>query len=590
MTLRALPRCRLLAPLAVLMLAGFRLAAEDAPSASAPVPAPERVVELPPLMVAEPANGPPWHYLETPDLEVLARCSDAATVHFAEEWHRLQHLLTVLVPENLLAHRSVPDIAVIYNEETKPTVAQEVVKDLLRDEKDAKGGNGDEGGRRGKRDVSYSSMPNLRLSDRDGTASFFIIEERNFTKTSLALTPDYIRSTLRTRTPAPPTWFVEGFVELYDKGDYEQNPVTFGPVEWGSEADTKNLKSDPDYPRALVPLAEFFTQPPPATPAEAALWRSQAALFLRWAMDGEGRPRREALWQFVTRVSAGGFVTEDLFRECFGLGYVDAQERLSDYLASAVIGSVHFEAGKPAPLPKLAPRLANDADIGRVKGDLERLEITWVKSRYPQLAQKYVEQARRTFARSYDKGLRDPRLLAVMGLCEVDAGNDDGARKYLESALRGGGTLRPRASYELARLRYAEAKKKPGAPNDRLSAEQATEVLQPLVGSRNASPPLLETYALTADVWARSVPAFTRQNLAFLDEGVAYFPRNLPLIYQAAWLNARQGFTTEAEALIVRGLNAGADPAFRTRLEELRSKLSLVSNASAANSNVPAQP
>jgi hypothetical protein len=214
----------------------------------------------------------------------------------------------------------------------------------------------------------------------------------------------------------------------------------------------------------------------------------------------------------------------------------------------------------------------------------------WIKARYPQLTEKYLEQARYTFARAYDKGLRDPRLLAVMGLCEVDAGNDDGARRYLESALLGGGPLRPRASYELARLRYAEAKKKPGAQGDRLSAEQATDVLQPLASSRNASPALLETYALTAEVWSRSVPALTRQNLAFLDEGVTDFPRNVPLIYQAAWLNARQGFTTEAEALIVRGLNVGADPAFRARLEQLRSSLSLVNNAKSGNPAATAQP
>ena len=78
--------------------------------------------------------------------------------------------------------------------------------------------------------------------------------------------------------------------------------------------------------------------------------------------------------------------------------------------------------------------------------------------------------------------------------------------------------------------------------------------------------------------------------LALLDEGVAYFPRNVPLIYQAAWLNARQGFITEAGTLIARGLDAGADPAFRTRLEQLRSRLSLANNAGTARSAVPAQP
>jgi hypothetical protein len=580
-TLRALPCRRLPTSLAVLLLAGLRLVAADNPPG--PAPAPPRVVELPPLMVSEANSGPPWHYLAAPGMEVLSRCSDEAAIHLVEEMHRLHHLLTVLLPEDLQARRTVPDIVVMYNDETKPVVTQEVVTSA----------EGFDKARRVQSDnsaVRYTPMPNLRLIDRDSTAAFFVIDEEKFPATFLTLLPDYIRLVLRNRTPAPPTWFVEGFVQLYADGDYERDPVTLSPVDWGTAKDTKSLRSDPDYPRAFVPLTDFFTQPPPTAPDKAALWSSQAALFLRWAMDGENHPRREALWRFVRRISAGEAMTEDLFRECFGLGYVDAQERLSDYLASAVVGSVHFDAGKPAPLPELEPRLANDADIARIKGDLERLEAMWIKARYPELTQKYLEQARRTFARAYDKGLRDPRLLAVMGLCEVDAGNDAGAKKYLESALLGGGPLRPRASYELARLRYDEAKKKPAGPSDQLSAEQATDVLQPLVGSRQSSPPLLETYALTAEVWSRSVPALTRQNLALLDEGVAYFPRNVPLIYQAAWLNARQGFITEAGTLIARGLDAGADPAFRTRLEQLRSRLSLANNAGTARSAVPAQP
>jgi hypothetical protein len=598
------PVPRRLFSLLLLLLAGARLvAADDAAEATAS----DRVVELPPLMVAEPSNGPPWHYLEAPNLEILSRCSDEAAVHFAQEMNRLQQLLTVLLPENLQAHRTVPDILVMYNERTKPAVAQEVVASALNDSKDGKAVAKSSavepfGGQNISRrmsfptaadngDVTYGSIPNLRLTDRDSVAGFFIIDEQSFIGSPLVLTPEYIRFAVRSRTPALPTWFVEGFVELYDHGDFERNPVTLGPVQWGSETDTKNLKSDPDYPRTLIPLARFFTQPPPATPAETALWRSQAALFLRWAMDGENHPRREALWRFVARLGTSSGATEELFRDCFGLGYVDAQERLSDYLPSAVIGSVHFDAGASVPLPKLAPRVANEAEIARVKGDLERLEAGWIKARYPQLTQKYLEQARRTFARAYDQGLRDSRLLAVMGLCEVDAGNDAGAQKYLESALRGGGSaLRPRASFELARLRYGEAKKAPAAPGERLSAEQASAVLQPLAASHAATPPLLETYALIADVWAHSVPAFTHQNLAILDEGVANFPRNQPLIYQAAWLNARQGFTAEADALIARGLNAGPDPASRARLEQLRSKLSLVNNGNTTTVPAAAQP
>jgi len=47
-------------------------------------------------------------------------------------------------------------------------------------------------------------------------------------------------------------------------------------------------------------------------------------------------------------------------------------------------------------------------------------------------------------------------LLAVMGLCECDAGNDSGARELLASAVQAQ-VIRPRAYYELTRIRYAEA-------------------------------------------------------------------------------------------------------------------------------------
>jgi hypothetical protein len=273
----------------------------------------------------------------------------------------------------------------------------------------------------------------------------------------------------------------------------------------------------------------------------------------------------------VARASAAP-ATEEMFRDCFGLGYVDVLERISDYLPDAVDGTVHVAPEKPAALPRLEPRLATELEIARIKGDWERLEIGYVKTRYPELASKYVDQARRTLMRAYDKGERDPRLLAVIGLCECDAGNGAGARQYLEAAVQGG-VVRPRANYELARLRYAEAQKAPAAPDGRLSPAQATSVLQPLSVAWRQPPPLLEIYALTAEVWSRSAPALTRQNLAVLDEGVAYFPHNAPLIYQAAWLNARQGFKSESEALIARGLQAGPDTAVLTRFEKLRAIL-----------------
>ena len=67
----------------------------------------------------------------------------------------------------------------------------------------------------------------------------------------------------------------------------------------------------------------------------------------------------------------------------------------------------------------------------------------------PELAPKYLEQARRTLRRAYDRGERDPRLLAVLGLCECDAGNETGdARGSAQEEAQHPGILRGREGDE----------------------------------------------------------------------------------------------------------------------------------------------
>jgi hypothetical protein len=482
--------------------------------------------------------------------------------------NRLQQMIGVILPEELQVKLAVPVTVVLYSEENKPVVSQEVISELRRN---SPGGEADNSRSRGE--IRYRSLPNLRLTDRDAMDFFFIVDEKGFTSSALTVTPEYVRFMARSRTPMPPAWFADGVADLFAASDFERNPVIVSPVEWGSEQETRKIRKDPDYPRALLPLSELFASGP-GPEAQKPLRRAEALLFLRWALDGKTNARREALWKFVTRASAAP-ATEEMFRECFGLGYVDVQERLSDYLALAVDNPLRLTPGKIAPLPALEPRLATDAEVARLRGDWERLEIGYVKARFPELTQKYVDQARRTLMRAYDKGERDPRLLGVIGLCEVDAGNDAGARPYLEAAVAGG-VVRPRVYFELSRLRYAEARTKPELPGGHLSAAQATEVLKPLAAAYRQAPPLVEIYELTADVWSRSVADFKRHNLDVLDEGVGFFPWNPRLIYQVAWLNAREGYKPEAEALITRGLGAGPDAAFKTRFEQLRTTLATV--------------
>ncbi len=561
-----------------------------------------RVVELPPLTVSAAVEERPWNYLEIPGYEILARCRTSAVVRWAQEVERLHQWLAVMLPDELRIKRDVPTAVILYDIENKPEVSPEVMTDMLR-----KNGATDGKG------VAYRSLPNMRLADKDAMGFFFILDPSVFGTmdrdisgipflarpggAKLKLAEEYVHYLAQGRAPALPDWFVEGVTALFETADFSGDAVVLAPTIWLTPAKTAEVKKaalaaagihlDQDELQVpgnseapgdqLPPLAELFAAT--RNPGHAEMRRNEAALFIRWSLAGKNQPRRESLWKFVKLASTEP-ATEKMFRECFGQGYADAQQMLGAYLFAAVSKPLRLVPEETLPLPRLEPRPATRLDIARIKGDWDRLEIGYVKSHFPELTTRYVEQARRTLHRAYDKGERDPRLLAIMGLCECDAGDDRAARPYLEAAVQGG-VVRPRAYYELARLRYVEARAKTDLPGGKLTAAQAAAVLQPLDGLRRQQPPLLEAYALAAEVWARADSALTRRELDVLDEGVEFFPRNAPFIYQAAWLNAQHGFRPEAEALIARGLKVNASDAMGLRFEKLRSTL-VVSPSQAA--------
>jgi hypothetical protein len=538
------------------------------------------VVELPPLTVSAATEELPWDYLEIPGFEILSRCEPAAVLRLAREVERLRQWLGVLLPEDLRFQSDVPTEIVLYDVKNRPEVSREVVADMMQ-----------AGRKSGGEGITYRSLPNMRLVDRDTMGFLFILDPDVFAPPdpdlagdggltvikqdvgsgNLKLKPEHVYYLAKNRAPALPGWFVDGVVDLFGTADFNRGrAVVLDPLVWLTPEETREIKRNPARRRKLPPLEELFSASR-QTATDEALRRAEAMLFIRWGLDGRNQPRKEALWKFV-RLASAGPVTEAAFQECFGFGYAAAEEKLRHYLPEAVDDSLRLVPTETVKLPPLNLRQASVLDIARIKGDWDRLEIPYVKAHYPELAPRYVAQARRTLKRAYDNGSRDPRLLAVMGLCECDAGNDVAARPYLEEAVRGG-VVRPRANYELARLRYTEAKAKAALPDGRLSAAQADVVLEPLAKAYRAHPALLETYALTAEVWARSQRLLARHELDLLGEGVALFPWNAPLIYQTAWLNAQHGFTSEARALIDRGLKVTANAALVARFEQLRATL-----------------
>ncbi|MBI5692767.1 MAG: hypothetical protein HZC55_22035 [Verrucomicrobia bacterium] len=533
-------------------------------------------VALPPFLVEEATKGPPWRHGEVLGFEILSRSRDATTRRVVEVHHRLHELLGELLPPELRLQFTVPRTLILYDEELQPASSQEVIRKMLQTtEPDSAGepppGPGSRGFRLPTPQRRYSFLPNLRLWDRDAMAVFMIVRRDDFDADRLSLTHDYIKYLLVGRVPALPLWFVTGFLGLYQKVHYDGDRISLEAMEWPGPVPADPAKLPPGVEPPVGPLAQLF-QPPvlpsgPAPLAEATRkWQAHAALLVRWGLDADRQAHRAALWRFVEKCAAG-MTSEATFLECFGFDYAEARRRLNAYLPQATNKDATFRLPRELKFPAFSLLNATEDQIARIKGDWERLEVPYVRNLSPGLAPKYLELARRTFRRAYDRDHRDPRLLAVMGLCEVDAGDEAAARDLLEAAARLG-SLRPRANYELARLRFAALRA--SAP---LDATQTATVLQPLFAAREALPPLPEVYELIAETWQQCAVKPTRGHLAVLDEGIRLFPRRPLLVRRAAELFLQHGFREEAAALIELGQRVAPDDATREVFAGLRAEL-----------------
>lgn len=548
----------------------------------------DSAVPLPPFIVEEMAKGPPWRYGQLAGFEILSRCGDRTTRELAIAHYRLHQLLALLVPPALQVSFALPRAVIFYDAALQSPASQEVIADMLKSaEKDAialdppdampfarRGGPVDF--RPGRR---INFLPNLRLWDEDAMMVFALVRDGGYDSDQLVLTREYLTYLLINRTPALPAWYAAGVQRLYERVEYDPNSLTLRALEWPTIPPAADPKKDPKGGPPLFPLAEFFSTVVPLghdadSTALRERWMAQAALFVRWSLDGRTPAQRAAFFEFVARASDER-VSARRFRETFGLEFTEADAQLLAYLPAALRKSFTLRLERSLKAPEFGLRDATDVEISRLKGDWERLEVTFVKNRSAGLAEKYREQARRTLNRAYDRGARDPDLLANIALCECDAGDAGDlvrARQLLESAAARG-PIRPRANYELARLRWREMAAAPEGANGRLSAEQLTQIFTPLYAARTQAPPIPEVYELIARGWLHSAVKPTRGHLAVLDEGVRFFPRRLDLLYDTASLYAAGGFADEAAAMISLALHVVAEDAARARFVALKEQL-----------------
>lgn len=561
------------------------------------------VVKLPPYMVEDDA-GRPWLVAKTADVEVLSRCSEELTEKLIDRHQRLLAMLSLILPDQLQPKRDLPAVVVLEDVRLQTETTRELTEKLRQRIRLSKQG------------TPVTFMPNFHFWDADSQVIYFPLDEYEpaSRESALSITPAYLRYLLESRTPALPRWFIEGMVTLQKtivlpvppvarrrltattfvtfRQRYPYDTVSVQPFIWLSPEKTKemhNIVKRTARSRGVAYLPDSF----PFLPLERMLTTAsmsaldkeaadvlpyQAALFIRWALDPDpqelrlsgsilnvGKPGANALWNFVSRSSAEPFSPE-LFAQSFGKSIDAVEDRLRGYLPFACLKSADFviKPATPPDIPKPEINVATPLQISLLRGRFERLVTNYVNALYPDLTAIYADRARRTLHRAYKMGDHDPKLIAEMGLCEVDAGNDAAARPLLATAVQRK-VVHPRVYLEFARIEYAQLIEE--HPDLVEIDEQVKRIESLLETSFTQNPILPGSYELLFEIWLRQKKHLSPQQLAKLHHGPGLFPRHFRIVYAAALLHAAQGNITEAQKLVERSL-----PYFSTDQEHQRLK------------------
>jgi hypothetical protein len=513
----------------------------------------DRVVRMAPVIV-EASSGNPWRYFTLPGFEVLSRCPDGFTETYARALQDDVAASAALFPPGFVERLPTPIKIVLY---CRPP------------EKEAAFAPGNP--------IDLQFVP---LADAVLGATFIeqaapvvvddgdtFINCGNYSSVirdvqDLSVDPD-TDILLQLRTPTFPAWFKAGVTGRFGVFSHRIIQSTFNGrvfarfpnASWISHDDTLALQKSHPGPRSLLPLSALFDGS--GRNSQRELWESEAGLFVRWglfAKEPDGTDHRSALIRFVGRTTTEP-TTEQMFRECFGMGFAEAEHRLDIYLLRAVTETIAVPVGSTSYVP-LDIRDARPEEIGRILGDWARFEARHSRSGIAGFAesgfrQESMDRAAKLFERTYANGCRTPLFLASYGLYKAQIGDQIAARKALESAT-GTGVVRPRAYVELARLRlelglpYAEQ----GFGD--LSQKDYSAILQLLTVAQTQMPSLHSSYQLLVRLLEHAPRAPTREELDVLGKAVRLFPQNAAFACRVATLYQHCGFQDEAAAIIKR--------------------------------------
>lgn len=539
--------------------------------------APDEVVRLPEVVINEQAAPPPpeaWQQARIDGFEVLTNAAEGRARRLLQDFQVFRQALSVAWP---MPARPVAHSALILCGDRRSF-------DALTDRAPTDSGSGRVSaflqGREGRAIVLDlgSTVLNVGESETDAAGRFTEVRA----EAARQLYREYVFFLLRQGEARAPAWLEEGVAQIVTAMEFTDRTLTVGrvydaagPTSTGEPVTATAGEEDPEAfaaegtedggfnaalsRRALLPLGDFFAVKAGSAAARHPLgnnrWAKQAYAFVHLCLYGErGRFRKPlALWlqKLATQPPS-----EAAFRECFGMGYAAMQAELRGYLEMTAYTYQQFNLDKDSRFAAepVEFRAATESEIGRMKGDVQGLAGR-------------PEDALASYRASYQRGGREPGLLAALGVAEAGAGRVDRARPLLEAAVKAG-VGRPAAYAALARLRLEEARKR--GP---LDAASAGEVLAVLSAGSKIPPALPETFRVLADLWVATAEPASPAQLDGLDRGVRLFPRDPVLALAAARANRRAGNHERATALVRLGLRSAEGEEVRAELRQLLGEL-----------------
>jgi hypothetical protein len=568
---------------AAVVIAAVLAAAKDARGQSA---SDAPVTLLPPMLVREHRDGPTWRYAAVGGLEILSRCDDGTTTAFVTSYLRRKMELALLLPPTLQLQQSVPEALILITPAAQKAMNEELARTMDAAKKSEASGYLTAPGAELQVYHLVRSLPQMTLIDGESTSLLLTLdpsqrgpvalsgEASGFFKglvddgayRDLTFTMQRIGGFLSGRVPALPSWFKSGFLSFYREINWTESGGTLkaGPVDWPSQ----------DSAVPLLPPRVFFTGPlggaTPLTPRESLLWGAQASLVFHWAYSDP--LRRAALWKFADLTSRQAD-TEDLITRCFGVGSRSLAASWAAYLPRAAKSKLPLIDEASVKIAAFRLQDATAVEAARIKGDMGRKEISYVKDLDPLSVASYVEQTGAVLRGPGEDGASDPAEVAVLGLYDCDIGAADEALPFLAEAAAAH-VARPTLYVELAKIRDQRALAQPTGTEGKLGPEQVAALIGLLRESRRYAPAQAGAYQLAADIWNQAANPPSRENLALLDEGVEFFPGDFDLVAGSAKLYAQGGDGPDALRLVDHAL-ALSDPSsgLWLRLTALRAQI-----------------